>query len=421
MLFSKKCLHVGLIFGLSFFYVQEAFSAPKIGVQCRIRLGSGCSGKIVYEVDLCKKFGEFASGPAVKKCEDLCKKVQPVCNVQDFDQWVVADAERGSKDGLRGELADKADIFDENGNLLFSSEKTFTVCMTSKVFNPFIGLWMERSKNEPVRAGSTTCPRVAGASPDTCTAGTVFNPAKGICEVGEASCGGGGGAGMAGVVGYSNMLVVTQNNHFNPTSEVERNAGDSRAATADTALPGLVDPRFRSSGSSSKSDMASTSGSTRGSGSGGGSQPIGGSSGPGLAVMEGNTSNAKTDDARSNAEGSRMASVALGSGEMYGSGSAGSAGGGLGGGSSDSGPSWFSGGGAAVPSDGTGALAALEFGSGDSALNGARNLASLGGDLQVEDPVDYFMMSDIDESLFKRVTAQCRKKEKSLVLNSARK
>jgi hypothetical protein len=122
-------------------------------------------------------------------------------------------------------------------------------------------------------------------------------------------------------------------------------------------------------------------------------------------------------DGKKAEQASMLASTYLGQGEGGGSlgANAGSnaGGAGSGGGSSDASLSWF-GSKSATPGE-----AGAEVGfAGKDGANGeaSRGLASDSELLKIEDPADYFMKSDIDLSLFKRVTARFRKKEKDLIL-----
>jgi hypothetical protein len=80
--------------------------------------------------------------------------------------------------------------------------------------------------------------------------------------------------------------------------------------------------------------------------------------------------------------------------------------------STGGGPSWFDG------SKVTGEQGATPgSGSGGAEFEGGQNRRIASTDtLAVNDPENYFLMSDVGVSLFKRVSAQCRKKERSLVL-----
>lgn len=387
---------LGSVFGLS--------SNAEAGVECTLRLGNDCSGTVIFKLEMCKNAWD-QNAIAISKCEKLCRRSKPVCNVEDFDGWVKADHERGNKDGLTGELASNADSFDDEGVLLYSSEKTFTVCGRSRSINPlgFMGTWSKwLPANSPV-----VCPKAKGASPDTCVGGTVFDATKKQCVIQDPSCGGGGSSDVSAMINQSIMLTTTQNNHFGLESEMSTKA-PQYASTGGTQMPGLTAPTRLNSNSENASGSNGKSSKTASNSS----VSSGSSAGPGMLSSTGGAletsdgSNAKnTNGAENNAV---LASSLLGT--QDGTGSAGGSGHGGASGSS-TGTSWFSGGSVTPSSDSAnGTLSFQGTADGDTSRGLAAN-----GNLSIEDPANYFMMSDIDVSLFKRVTAQCRKKEKSLV------
>lgn len=386
-------------FSLTFILVNSFLASSAIAnVECTLRLGNGCDGTVIYKSEVCK-------GPInlfnMQRCKRLCRESKPVCNVEDFDGWIKANARDGRSDGLSGELASNGERFDEVGTLLYSSEKTLTACVRWKTS---IILWSDWQQTRP----SVVCPRAKTASPETCTGGTVFDPVKMQCVMQDPSCGGGSTSDTAALIRQSVMLTQTQNNHFGLESEMSTKA-PQYASTAGTQMPGLTAPTL------STSNGASASGSTNARNSGRNSSKSGSSTGSGSGMMGGSggalatSGNGDGTNANSSENNAILASAMLGKQDEAGSGAAGGAHGGANG--SSSGTSWFAGGSVTPSGD-----AASEMMSFDGAANGdaARGLAG-DGTLSVEDPANYFMMSDIDVSLFKRVTAQCRKKEKSLV------
>jgi hypothetical protein len=233
------------------------------------------------------------------------------------------------------------------------------------------------------------------ASADNCDAGTVFLPETGMCGIQDPSCGG-GNATFAGIMSQGQMMINVQNEHYVDRVQVDPNR--IALAITGTELPGLVDPTKTSAGSPTnaapfKSSIPSSRGSVSGSGT-----PL---SGSGSAAALASTA---SDDAKIKADAS-LKVASIGSGETYksGSGSAGLH-------SSDRSADSLDGGAAATAGS---ASEGAAFGEAGKSGSGAM---TADGQLIVEDPANYFMMSDMDVSLFKRVTLQCRKKERSLVL-----
>lgn len=193
-----------------------------------------------------------------------------------------------------------------------------------------------------------------------------------------------------------NQMVAVQNEHFIVHASEDPNLHQS-ASVAGTTLGGQAAP----SAASGIAPFVSSNPSGRGSKAGGAVTGSSGALGGGGSSANG-LSGAGTDSSLASK------SFAMEGGTYGGSGSGGGAGAGNGAGAG-SGTSWFGAGSAATA--GT-AGEGMEFGNGDAA---SRGLASTNA-MNVEDPENYFLMSDVAVSLFKRVTAQCRKKERSLVL-----
>jgi hypothetical protein len=371
-----------------------AYGATK----CSIHFGAGCGGPIVYEIQLCNGVSFN-----IKECNRLCRNLRPICSVvpstpdRSFDPWVQADAKKGKK-GLKGTLADNADDYDSNGVLAYTSEKPYTVCLQ---YNDEKRLKFKYTDPTPV-APTENCPLSEAAN---CTSGTVYNPTSGTCEIQDAACGSSGGGTFNALMANGQYLVDVQNEHFVQAPGEDPNL-QNQAATAGTGLPGLTAPT-RSAASPGGMDALAFDPADSAV-SAGAASPAGSGSGLGSGSLSTAASTGESAGLNGAKPSSTFASMdfATAAGGEYGKGSL--PGGQMGGGGS--GPSWF-GAGAAATAGAAGAD--IGFGKGEGA---SRGLASEGR-LQVEDPVNYFLMSDIDVSLFKRITAQCRKKERSLVLS----
>ena len=359
-----------------------AVRSAEASVYCGVAEGANCEN-IVYYMKLCADI-TFRQG----YCNRLCNRQEPICGAEDFKPWVDAYQDIGRR-GIRGVLKSHANEFDGEGNLLFTSGRVMTACKRT-LFG-----W------RPVSAPKV-CPVANRAGPGNCGAGTVFDTASNTCIVSN-SDGSSGGADHNQLINQSNLLVSAQNQHFGLNPEVDPNLTAGASTGDNTTLPGLIDPNA-SLGSGLLNSVAGVFHS---------SNPTGGASGAstnnfgssGSAALPSNPETTSLGGKSSSAQGSTLASTTFGTGEGMGSA------GGSGGGANISGAgagSWFTG----KPSVG-GAGGEQEFaqvGSGAS-----RGLASANG--AVEDPSNYFMMSDIGTSLFKRATAQFRKKEKDFVLN----
>lgn len=367
-------------------------------VRCQLHLGQGCNGPVVYGMQLCARV-TINQG----YCKSLCESVQPICKVTDFDAWVKAYEDKGRR-GIHGELAESSasDQFDQNGQLLKTSGNVYTVCMSTA------GIIGSYSSERPIRSTPPTgCDAAVVASASNCTAGTVFNgdPAHPQCITRDSYCGGGGSTGnFTSTMSAGFQLVDIQNSHFLAVGEQDNNL-QTGAATAGTELPGLIAPTGASTGV--KLDgLAATAGSS-------GRSPASAATSGGVSgtapIANSDTGSAK-GAATAGGEGSAFASTSFGMessayGKVGGLGAGDPSGSAAGAGS---GVSWFGSGAAGAASAGTA--------SGEVGFVGAsRGLAS-GGEIAVADPENYFLLSDVSVSLFKRVTSVCRKKERSLIL-----
>ena len=377
-----------IILGLFFITVGESGAA----VRCQLRLGAGCNGPVVYQIQLCAVV-TFSQGT----CVDLCRNAKPICNITDFDEWVSAYRQKG-RNGFSGPLAESgvADEFDQSGQLAFTSGNMYSVCISEKTNS--VGTYSSPSlARAPRQCGTAVVP-----GPDTCTGGTVFNndPTNPQCITQDSYCGGGGSTGNFGTtILAGQQLVAVQNEHFVNAAAVDPNLNQG-AAIAGTSLTGLVAPVAPSGGKNSTAQpFASSNPKGRGS-----PANVGATSGSGVSAGSGASglSGPGSDSALASKN------FAMEGAEYKGNGAAGSGGSGSSG--SGGGLSWFGNGNSAATAGG--ATSELEIGAGGDA---SRGLASEGR-LQIEDPENYFMLSDVDVSLFKRVTAQCRKKERALVL-----
>jgi len=358
-----------VMFGLLILVSTTAEAA----VMCGVFEGSSCNTPLYYM--------QFCARITFRQhyCERLCARQEPICGVEDFTPWVQAYEDIGRR-GIRGDLQSHANEFDDAGTMLYLSQKTVTVCTKS-----LLG-WV------PIKAPKV-CPKAGAATNGTCTAGTRLNPTTGTCVVYD-STGGSGTQDFQNLMNQSGMLVATQNQHFGYNPETDTNVHIS-AVTADVT-PGLT--QQTNAQASDGGVLGSLAGAFKAEKSKSGSKGSSTSSGTGM-VLEAST--AAPDSVKDTSNGDQVYASADTAKDSYRSG-----GGGVAGGSAGGGSSWFGSGGSAAPT----APAA-----GDVAFSGkaSRGLAS-GDVLNVEDPANYFMMSDIDVSLFERATAQCRCKEKDL-------
>lgn len=370
-------------------------------VKCQLHLGAGCNGPVAYEMQLC---AEVTFNQAY--CRKLCKETKPLCNVTHFDKWVSAYADKG-RHGIHGPLAETAasDNYDQTGQLVATAGNTYTVCYKEKVLTSSLANNIANTSYSDSREVTrVACPGAIVAGPDTCTNGTVFNndPIHPKCITKDSYCSGGGSSGnFISTVTAGFQMVDVQNQHFVSHAGEDSNLQQS-AAIAGSVLPGLITPVSPSS----NGDLTAAPFTSSNPKSQGGSGAIGGGS------LGASTSGSGSGTGLSGAgSDSSFASknFAMEGASFGGSGSAGGVGGGANGaGSGSGGTSWFGSGSAAVAG---GASGDLEFGKNPA----ERGLASE-GHLSIEDPENYFLLSDVDVSLFKRVTSQCRKKERSLVL-----
>lgn len=344
-------------------------------VMCGVFEGSRCETPLYY-MQFCAKI-TFRQ----KYCERLCASQEPICGVEDFSPWVQAYEDIGRR-GIRGDLQSHANEFDDAGTLLYLSQKTVTVCTKS-----LLG-WV------PIKAPKV-CPKAGAATGDSCTAGTRLNPTTGTCVVID-STGVSGTQDFQNLMNQSGMLVATQNQHFGENPETSTDATFS-AVTANVT-PGLT--QQTNAKNSAGGIISSIAGTFKAEKSKSGSKGASSSSATGMTSGSNTTT---PDTVKDTASGDQVyASADAGAKDSYRA-----SGGGVAGGSAGGGTSWFGNAGSAAPGAAT---------PGDIGFNGkaSRGLASSGDVLNVEDPANYFMMSDIDVSLFKRVTAQCRRKEKEL-------
>ncbi|MBC7386477.1 MAG: hypothetical protein H7301_10010 [Cryobacterium sp.] len=360
--------------------------------ECAIFVGSSCDVQI-YSMRLCNKV-TFNTD----LCEQLCKDRKPICNAEDFAPWIDAFQKKG-KNGIDGPLVNQGDDFDSKGVLTYTSEKTLSVCRRDVAVLGNSG-WKKVSEQ--------TCPKSEVASSESCDGGTVFNPDSRQCESVSAS-GGTSGSDYSNLIKHSQMMTAMQNQHFGNNPEIDPNAVLSAATT--TQMPGLTALSSGGTGTNVTSDLGHASSPSKGS-SNSRSSPNGsssGSSGAGIGVLPSH-SVGMNSAANSGVNETSFASADFGAGKGFGASGSAAGTGGVGAGS---GTSWFgSGSGSSPQADGAA--------SGEVSFAGGRGLASSEEPLQIEDPANYFMLSDIEVSLFKRVTAAVRKKEKSLVMAPAR-
>jgi hypothetical protein len=393
------------LFGLLFVASSQA------AVKCQIREGSGCGGPVIYEMQLCAVV-TFNQGTCIDHCRDL----KPICNVDAFDRWV-GKYKLWGRNGIHGSLLSQSENYDEDGTLEITAEKNYTVCMRTKT-SP-TGSYGSPS----VASGTISCPSLKMASAETCASGTVFNPTSGLCEVQDPSCGPTNAGPMNELIKQGQMFVTTQNDHFSTNSKIDPRQFATTAnpvivsglqqptvagnpAIPDTnAAAASLNPNRRSGGRSANS-AASGNGSTGNSvGFSAGSSATGSGS-PNDLAKRGEASMLASAYLEKEEGGARLGGGADGDSAANGKGS--------------SGLSWF-GSGSSTPGGSAGEVGFDKDGKGAAGADGkgaSRGLASVSDSdlLKVEDPADYFMKSDIDTSLFKRVTSQCRKKEKDLVL-----
>jgi hypothetical protein len=371
-------------------------------VLCSLRLGAGCNGPMVYEYQLCRRITTNQG-----ECKDLCAANRPICSVSDFDSWVSAYSRRGHG-GYKGELANSstADDYDQFGQLFVTSGQTYTVCRRTR---GAVGGWSSSTAVSP----SVTCPGVFVASEKNCSAGTVFNgdPINPKCITNDSYCSGGGSAGnFAVTMNAGFQMVAVQNEHF-----VDHPGEDSsevhNASTAGTTLAGLVAPVAGSANLNAASFKSSNSTGRGSPASAAGAGTVG--VGEGTASLAATASDEGMGGENAKGKDGLLGEIAYGKQSIGEGDYQASAGSGAVNAGTSSGASWFG-------SGSSGGSATAGASSGDIGFEGGSGGASRGlassGTLNVEDPENYFMLSDVDVSLFKRVTAQCRKKERSLVL-----
>lgn len=355
--------------------------ASEASVMCGVFEGSDCSAPLYY-MKLC---ADITLRQAY--CDRLCGQQEPICNVEDFAPWVEAYEDIGRK-GIRGDLQNYANEFDDAGTILYLSEKKVTACKKTGS-----GSWA------PFK--TKTCPKAGVASDSTCLAGTLLDRATNTCIV-HVSAGGSGTLDYHNLLNQSGLLVATQNQHFgdNPSTDTKANL----AAVTSENIPGLVRETKEYPGSSqSPSDAVTGSFRTAGRKSGVASTNFSETSmGQGGQGISAGTTAVATDGKTPD---QAYALADTGSKESYSKvGGSAAKEESIGGVSETS--SWFGHSGAATAGGA----------SGEAAYAGKITRSS--DVLDIEDPINYFMMSDIGMSLFKRVTAQCRRKEQELATAS---
>lgn len=363
-------------------------------VECAVFQGTSCTDEssIVYRMRICDDTS-LNNGT----CKQHCGMTKPICNVEDFSAWSNAYQGSFTHHELGGSLATGADNFDEDGTLAAVSEKMYVVCQRDCGSAVGFITGCNWSGWSPI-SQMTACPKSKAAN---CTGGVVYDRGTGKCSTnGNVGCDSGNTKSFTQTIFTGEALVATQNNHFAPISEIDPNHA---ALTANTTKDtGLQAPTKGASTSIDGMSFPATKGSRGGSGDPGAlTSSNGGFVNP--------TSGDGSKDAKTGSgDPSMLAATYLGNGSDGGKGAQGGSGG-AGGGSNGSGGGWFDSKGA-TPGDG--AASEVGFNGGSDA---SRGLAS-DGSLRIEDPSDYFMRAGMDLSLFKRVTAQHRKKEKDLVL-----
>jgi hypothetical protein len=206
-----------------------------------MRLGSGCNGPVVYEIQLCSRTSVNGA-----KCRSLCESLKPVCKIDDFDDWVKAYNTSGfmtsqlGRNGFKGDLAQPGNTenYDEDGQLLYTSGNAYTVCISSAgPIGPY-------SSESPVSTTTPKCGTVKVASEQTCRGGTLFNgdPLDPKCVTRDSYCAGGGAIGnFMSTMNAGFQMVAVQNQHYVNAPEQDGNLVIG-AVTAGTDLSGEVAP-----------------------------------------------------------------------------------------------------------------------------------------------------------------------------------
>ncbi len=361
--------------------------APEAGasVYCGVFQGANCEVPLYYM--------KFCADITLRQgyCNDLCAQQKPVCNVEDFSPWVKAYQDIGRR-GIQGELLNHTDEFDEDGQLVYLSEKAVTVCHRTP-----------RGDWTPWRGRpQTICPKAKQASADACEGGTVFDSTSGLC-VTEDATGDSGTSDFQNLMKQSSMLVSTQNQHFGLIPATDRNLNFS-AITADKSLAGLVSDTkagglkgelgaLSAEGGASNSPGKKVPSSDSKASSGGGANSLASTASTTAVTDKGGVNPDQVFDSVKRA--AKDAYASLGGGNANGASGSGS---------------WFSGNSGSATAGSASGVVDFEKKSDQDSVLAARKT------LNIEDPENYFLMTDIEISLFKRVTAQCRKKEKELVL-----
>ncbi len=353
-------------------------SSARADEQCKLVIGQSCQGQEVYIMNFNRGSNSANRGD--------CQNLPTICKLSQFQPWIREFKSSGdSRHGIYGPL-DNSDAVDSKGRMLLVADKFVTKCFKKRRNG---GSWEHQ--------GTQRCEK----SDEMCGGGLVFNPTLAKCEV-KAPSGDTDSADASGAIGVGFQMVEAQLNHFSTGDEINPNLQQSHAV-AGTDETGLIEPKAATAGKDISFKSSSPTGRGSRSGKGAlGSAGMNGSGAFGAATaggMEAGKEPEKSGDASQFASmsfGLEKDGVVSGTGGENGIGKSG-------------GPSWFGSGGDSATAGGS--SGDQGFGEGSA----SRGLAS-GEMLKVEDPANYFMMSDIDLSLFKRVTAQCRKKEKDLVL-----
>ena len=405
MRFTKKNLNRSAVAAvlMSFIVLSGVTSAEATATKCKMHLGAGCGGPVVYEVQLCARVS--VNG---EKCHRLCEELKPVCNVSDFDNWVKAYnssgvlSERLGKNGYKGDLAQATNTenYDEVGQLQYTSGNAYTVCISSALpIGPY-------SSERPVSSTGPSCATSKIPSEANCKGGTVFNgdPTNPKCVTKDSYCSGGGAAGNYAVTMSAGFQMVDiQNQHFIVAPQNDSNLQNS-ADIAGTNATGFISPI-----TGRASLNAATIGSSNPTGRSSSGAATAGSAGSAATASAPSSDSLKNSVETANPSAFASKDFAM-EGAAYKAGAAGIAGAGN---STTNGASWFG----AGSSSGAAAVAGTAGeGLGFEGVSAAARGLAADGSLNVEDPENYFLRSDVEVSLFKRVTAQFRRKERSLVL-----
>ncbi len=367
----KKTLFAALIF----FSIVGA-SADE---QCRLVIGQTCSGEEVFVMN----FNRGTNSTNRARCESL----PTICKLNQFQPWIDSfKVSRESRHGIGGRL-DNSDAVDDQGRMLMVADKFVTKCFKVRRNG---GAWEHK--------GTVRCEK----SDTVCSGGLVWNPSSSVCEA-HAPSGETDGGDASGAFSLGYQMLQQQQNHFAGGNEIDPNLQQLHAVGG-TAMEGMIDPNTLSRNAANGNPNLRLPPTRSRAFTGSPNTDFGS---PAMATTAESDTEPSTNAATAN--GPQLASATpgeeIGKANGY---AAGSGTGAASGGNSNRGPSWF----------GSADSATAGVSSGEAEFSGSgasRDLAS-SGMLSIEDPADYFLRSDMDVSLFKRVTAQCRKKEKDWVL-----